>query len=180
MGGSGRAKHSRAEIESWELELVRKVARAFRTTEKEDLQAELAGKLLTLKNRSPSGIRDWKAYATKFLYNKADNWIRRWRASEHKKVALLETTEEAVSEPYVSKVVLEAPPREPDLQIAFNRVWDELDPQLRALWEMLLEAKGNQTGVARRIGKHRNTVRLWVRKIQQLLKYHGFRESDPF
>ena len=180
MGGSGRATYARAKIEPWELDLVRKVARAFRTTERDDLEAELAGKLLKLKSHLPSDIRDWKAYASKFLYNKADNWVRASRAREQKKVALVEMAEENVSERYVSKALLQAPPREPDLQIAFARVWNELDPQLRALWEMLLEAKGNQAGVARRVGKHRNTVRLWVRKIQQVLKCHGFRDTDPF
>jgi hypothetical protein len=84
MRSSQRRFTADAPIEPWEFDLIRKVARAFRTTEREDLEAELARKTLQLKRKEPTEIRDWKAYLAKFLFNKASNWIRDSRVKENK------------------------------------------------------------------------------------------------
>ena len=60
MGVAKRRVRRSAQIEPWELELVRKIVRAFRTYEKEELEAELARKLMVLKRSRPKRIRDWK------------------------------------------------------------------------------------------------------------------------
>src|SRR5262249_27790100 len=65
---------------SWELQLIKKVARTFRTTEKDDLEGELSKKLLELKSQRRPDIRNWKAYVAKFLFNKAANLVRNSRA----------------------------------------------------------------------------------------------------
>jgi len=174
MDRKGRARRSRAPIEAGELALVKKVARAFRTTEREDLEAELARELLSLKTNLPLGIRHWEAYLAKSLYNKADNWIRAWRRKEQKKVPLAETPSAGTEEPYTPQVTLPAALGAGELQIAFAQLWNELDPRLRSLWEMLIEENGNQASVARRLGKHRNTIRLWIGRIKKVLSRHGF------
>jgi len=164
---------SRAKIASWELALVRAVAGRFRTAEREELEAELARRLLALKLHPPRGIRDWRRYATKFLHNKASNWIRDSRARERRAVAL----DKAAAEPETFALTDHLPAPEPrhDLRIAFAHIWKELDPELRAFWQLLLEENGNQLRVARKLGKHRNTVRLWIKKIRRILVNHGFR-----
>lgn len=163
-----------AQIQSWELELISKVARRFSTTEREELEAELARRLLHLKRHLPRGIRDWKAYLAKFLFNKSANWVRDQRAREKRKLSLVETREEMFDEIGLGGAVLVSSKPDDDLRTAFSDVWKELDPELRLLWEVLLEERGNQTRVAQRLGKHRNTVRLWLRRIRETLAYHGF------
>lgn len=166
-------KRSCAEIAPWELALIRTVAQRFRTMEREELEAELARRLLVLKLYPPRGIRDWRRYAAKFLYNKASNWIRDSRARERRAVAVDKTAGE--SETFALTDLLPAPEPRHDLRIAFAHIWKELDPELRAFWQLLLEENGNQLRVARKLGKHRNTVRLWIKKIRKILVSHGFR-----
>jgi DNA-directed RNA polymerase specialized sigma24 family protein len=162
-------------VESSELEMVRKVTRAFRTEEPDELEAELARKLVELKRRSPSGIRDWKAYMAKFLYNKASNWVRDRRARQ-KREAMMELAE---YEQHAAAGTSRTPSLDKhDLQIAFAVAWADLDPSLRLLWAILLEEEGNQQAAARRLGKHRNTIRLWISKLRRTLTRHGFDERS--
>jgi hypothetical protein len=164
----------------WELDLIRKKASTIRTSEREDLEAELGRRLIVLKGLSPSHIRHWEPYVKGFLRKKTANWIRDCRASEARKVAIVELDEDE-SEGYLATGVSPSSVEENlDLRIAFAEMWRELDPELRAVWETLDEERGNQTAVARRLGKHRNTIRLWIRKIHELLKRHGFGGVPPF
>lgn len=174
MGRRKRAGSSHPKIEPWELELVKKVAQRFRTMERDDLESDLAGRLLDLKTHLPSGIRTWKAYLAKFLYNKAANWVRNRRADEARSTSLHESRHEEFSEALTLEDLLKFPELEHDARAAFAGLWQALDPDLRRVWELLLEERGNQAEVARRLGKHRNTVRLWIREIQRELTRHEF------
>ena len=167
-----------ASVEPWELELVRKVASVFRTHEREELEAELARKLLELKRSRPQDIRDWRRYVAKFLYNKAANWVRDTRARAHRHIPLVGSREDAAFEPLVTENDL--PSLEPDvsLNLSLARIWAELEPELRTLWWILVEEGGNRVAAARRLGKHRNTIRLWIQMIRAVLKRHGFKEGD--
>src|SRR5437016_2358107 len=84
-------RRSRRQVHAWELILIDQVARRFSTTERDDLQAELARKLLMLKSLGHAHARDWNAYVTKFLYNKAANWVRDLRARGIRKVHFVES-----------------------------------------------------------------------------------------
>jgi DNA-directed RNA polymerase specialized sigma24 family protein len=161
-------------IEPWELALVKKVAQRFRTQERDELESELARRLLDLKMHLPSGVRDWKAYLAKLLYNKAANWVRDQRAHEARSASLQEPRKENFCETFTLEDVLKSPELPHDARLAFARVWQELGPDLRHVWELLLQERGNQVEVARRLSKHRNTVRLWIREIHRALKRHGF------
>lgn len=158
------------EVQQWELEMIKKVAQAFRTDERADLEAELARRLLMLKENRPSNIRSWKAYLAKFLYNKGANWIRDQRSSARRGSAIPD-----VDESIDIHMSLPGIEQESDLRLAFSKAWNELDPELRRFWQVLAEEEGNQVHAAKRLGKHRNTVRLWVRKIKEALAHHGFR-----
>jgi hypothetical protein len=125
-----------------------------------------------LKGSSPPGIRDWKRYVAKFLRNKASNWIRGRRAQERRTIPIVESSEESCGEPFVLEAALPSPGEYSDLGFIFSQLWGELDSGLRQLWEVLLEEKGNQAQVARRLGRHRNTVRLQIGKIRQALAAH--------
>ena len=166
----GRKKAYRGEeIQTWELEMVIKVSRAFRTDEHDELEAELAGKLVELKYRMPSGIRNWKAYLAKFLYNKASNWVRNSRRRGR-----LEFSLRRDRGPMLISKAHSVEEQEHDLRIALAQLRPELHPELRRFWDLLLQKRGNRSKAARQAGIHRNTARLWLLEIQQLLQRHGF------
>jgi RNA polymerase sigma factor (sigma-70 family) len=170
----GRKKSGCEEVHSWELEMVNKVSRAFRTAEPEDLQAELARKLLELKRRMPPNIREWKAYLAKFLYNKASNWVRDSRNRDRRRLALTWEIVEGGSGIF-GRGILRSLEKETVVRIALAELLNEFDPEVRELCESLLQENGNQAKVAARLGIHRNTVRLWIRKIRSAANRHGFR-----
>ncbi|MGI9072747.1 MAG: hypothetical protein ACR2JB_15880 [Bryobacteraceae bacterium] len=175
-GVVARRKHAgrwAIHVEIWERQMTLNVARAFRA-DQEELQAELASRLCELKSRNLRGIRNWKAYVTKFLYNKASNIVRSWRLREKKEQAY-EAPHDIASHDEVALV------REPVEQFEDNRglaldlasVWSALDPDQQRFWKVLLQERGNQTRTAKRLGKHRNTVILWKKQIRAILEHHG-------
>lgn len=146
----GEAKH--AGVEDWELCLVKQVCSVFRTLNRDELEAELERKLWILKTRAPSGVRNWRAYLAKFLYNKAHNFVRDERSRFRREAALAK----ALS---VTQSREEPPEHSTDL-------WDALSPEDRELCLQLVELGGNQSRVAERLGIHRNTVRARLQRIR--------------
>lgn len=159
-------------VELWELELARKVALAFRTEDRAELAAELTRKLAVLKTGDLSHVRDWKAYLAKFLYNKAANWVRDDRA-RRKRELLAGSREGRSSEPSVLAPDFSDEAGRHNLRMALGSVWAELDPELQRLWQVLLEENGNQVAVGRRLGMHRNAIRLRIGRIKRILQKHG-------
>jgi DNA-directed RNA polymerase specialized sigma24 family protein len=160
--GSSKQRRNSPHIELWELMLAKKVARAFRTNEREDLEAELAKKLLELKSGRLPRIHNWPAYLATFLYHRAANWIRDARARERREIL---ASQENVS--HVEESYSEGFPSEMD------HILNDLSPELRAFWLLLAEKGGNRSAVARQMGIHRNTVRLWIKKIRSVLQARG-------
>lgn len=130
-------------------------------------------RLLALKSNPPPNIRDWRRYAAKFLYNKASNRVRAWRATEAREFRMADP-----NQPRALWLWPKARDDTGELQMEMASAWNALTPDQRRLWEMLAEENGNQAKVARRLGKHRNTVRLWVQQIQRILQEHGFGPED--
>ncbi len=162
-------------FEPWELALVRAVARTIRTTERDDLESVLAVHLLGLKARFATTARDWRAFAARALRNKAANWIRDRQLAERKFLALddlfLDCDEGRPASDAAASVDVATDTRE-----AIRWVWDNLDQDLQEAWTVLVEEDGNQIRAAARLRIHRNTLRLWIRKIRDTLKCHGFGE----
>lgn len=159
-------------LATWERNLASVIARKFELLEPEELEAELIRTVLDLKARAPPHVRDWEKYLAKALHNRANNWNRNRRDKAKRETVLPEPDQEALHFFSVNEADLES-------QVAFADVWRELGPELTELWELLIETRGNVTEVARRLGKHRNTVRLWIRKIQQVLIHHGLQPGAP-
>jgi DNA-directed RNA polymerase specialized sigma24 family protein len=152
---------------------VKITAQRIRTTERDDLESELARRLLQLKRYPPSRVRNWDAFVAMVLRHKAANWIRDRQTREVRMVALDESREQDDGAILALEDVLTSPEPDKDLCIDFARLWDGLDPELQTAWTMLGEENGNQSNVARRLGRHRNTIRSWVRKIRQSINAHG-------
>jgi DNA-directed RNA polymerase specialized sigma24 family protein len=151
-------------VHAWELDLLKKVASAFRTPNRDDLDAELAKKLLELKRRRPTQVRDWRAYLAKFFYNKAHNFVRDERARARR--------EQAPREPQNPSLDW----KNDDL-LVLDSVWRELSAEEQRLWSMLAECDGNQSRAAQKLGLHRNTIRARLGRIRALLSRRGYRST---
>jgi len=57
-----------------------------------------------------------------------------------------------------------------DSRIAFSDAWKELRREQRELLRVLDEEEWNQVAAAKRLGRHRNMIRLWLEEIRQVLK----------
>ena len=165
VGQEQSRRLTRPALALWERHLAFTIARKFEILEPEELHAELTRTILNLKCRPPPGLRNWRPYLAKALHNRADSWSRRKRALAKKEFAL------PVSDPDTENS-LSAPNDDHDLRLAFSTLWRELDPDLQQFWHLLAQEHGNQAKVARQLGKHRNTIRGWIRKIQDLLARH--------
>lgn len=150
------------------MEMIRLVAQAFRTPDREELRGVLAEKLVVLKQRKNPAIRDWRAYLAKFLYNKASNWVRDARARERR---------HQIGPAHLAARSREARGVYPEIThdaAALAAARDELSHDLRRFWDILVQENGNQTRAARLVGIHRNTGRAWVQKIREILHHHEF------
>lgn len=160
-------------IQSWEIEVARSVARSFKTfTEHEDLEAELFKRLLELKAGKSLGIRDWRGFLARSLYNAATDLIRRWNY-RHRGVVSLATSVGDEDGDAVLEDLLAAPAEPVDLGIELSGVLRELAPELQELWHLLVEERGNKASLARRLGRPRKTVEHWIGKIRAELERRG-------
>lgn len=100
--------------------------------------------------------------------------MRDQRAKEAKSVSLEKSGLKKADEEFALEDALPFPELQHDERIAFSLLWESLDPDLQRVWAVLVEARGNQVEVARRLGIHRNTVRVRIRAIQLILKRHQF------
>jgi DNA-directed RNA polymerase specialized sigma24 family protein len=173
VGHPRRATSWTRKIERWELDLVEATAKRIRTMERDELQSELAVHLLRLKRRRALGVRNWPTFLKTALRNKALTWIRNWQ-NERKRLVSLGQPIEQDDESLTLEDVLPSPEPDPDVRVDVARLLGKLDPQLQTAWRTLVEEKGNQVKAGRRLGKHRNTLRTWIRKIQHILAAQGY------
>jgi RNA polymerase sigma factor (sigma-70 family) len=154
----------------FERELIRRVARRLRELEQSDLEAELWIKLLKIKSRPRKRVRNRTAYLRTALFRHAKNLLRDRPKTEKRKVSIHEPDEEdSVS---ITGVVLSYRDSDLDNQIALRAAVQEFPPNLRFLWETLVQVGGNQVEAGKILGLHRNTVRLWLKQIEVILIRH--------
>jgi RNA polymerase sigma factor (sigma-70 family) len=161
------------DIEPWEQALVRQAAARIRTTDREELEAELRVHLFRVKRRHKRRARDWRAFLARVLHNKARNWIRD-RQHDDRYVTPLTRPEASESEErLIRRHVIYPLGLSLDDRLALAAVREELDPELKRVWDLVQEGL-SQVEIARRLSVHRNTVGAAIRKIQEELKRHGF------
>ena len=160
-------------IEPWELELVSKVAHQFRTDDPEGLETELIGKLAQLKSKPPTGIRSWKDYLWISLRNHAANFTRYRPPIKKIQINTIESGEEDAGADPLLGVILSSLEGDLDSKIAYSDAWNELRRDQRELLRVLDEERGNQVAAAKRLHKHRNTIRNWLEEIRQVFRRHG-------
>jgi RNA polymerase sigma factor (sigma-70 family) len=169
-------KHSESSsaLEAWEYALVRGVAAGIRTTDRDDLESVLAIHLLSLKLRFTKVVRNWHAFATRAVRNKASNWIRDRQLLERQLISLDRPIGEDDATDLAVIDTVSSSDSDLAVSTAIQLARAALDARLRRVWDALVEAGGNQVLVANNFGVHRNTVRQWVRQLRTTLSRHGF------
>jgi DNA-directed RNA polymerase specialized sigma24 family protein len=105
------------------------------------------------------------------LYNAANNFVRNKNLRENKMRSL---APDDVEDATPALADLLAAPEEPvDLRIDLATLRDELSPQLRQIWDLLVEEQGNVSAAARKLGRPRKSFDYWIGKLRQLLKKRG-------
>jgi DNA-directed RNA polymerase specialized sigma24 family protein len=164
---AGEHDEGRLRVEEWEKDVVNQVVHAYRT-DAEELEAELFRRLVDLKIKHKARARDWKAFLAQSLYNAAKNFVRDKNLRESK----IQSPEiENEEDPSASLMDLLPAPEEPiDLRIELSRLREAVPPELRPLWDLLIEEHGNISAIAERLGLPRKTVDYWIHKLKQLFK----------
>jgi hypothetical protein len=145
----GTSGKGRLQVEGWEMEVVKQVAHAYRT-DREELEAELVRRLVELKIKHQARARDWRAFLARSLYNAANNFVRTRNLRESKMQSL--ESDDIEDAPRALADLLAAPEEPIDLRIDLARLREELSPQLRHVWDLLIEEHGNISAVARKLG----------------------------
>ena len=174
MPEAGSRSPDNEELEAWETQLIKSVVTRYDVLDREDLEAELAWRLLVLKRGRGPEIRNWRAYVSKFLCNKASDWIRKTRPRERSTLSLdapLGVGGEEADQTLAD--LLHFSETDPDRRLELKHALAELPSNLQTVLRILTEEGWNQTIVARRLRRHRNTIRTWIRRIRQTLIAHG-------
>ena len=163
-------------LEIWEVELAQNVASRYAgQVDTDDLAGELSLFLLKLKQRRLPQITDWRAYLAKSLLRRADRIVRSWSHRQEKTVCL-ESVVSGASGDIRLEDLLAAGAGEPDelLLGGLLSAYQELGPEEKQLWDLLMEESGDTAKVARRLGKPRTTVDYHIQKLRKNLKIAGW------
>ena len=164
---SGKHDRGRLPIEAWEVDLVKQVAHAYRA-DREELKAELFRRLTEIKIKHKARARNWKSFLARSLYNAANNFVRDQHLRDLRVLSLDMGAEHDT--PYSALDLLAAPEEPLDLRIDLSRLRQEIAPQLRDLWDLLVEEEGNVSAAAKKLGRPRKTIDYWIQKLRTFLK----------
>jgi RNA polymerase sigma factor (sigma-70 family) len=155
------------------LELIKQQARRIRTVDRDDLEGELARRLVLELTHSRSNIRNWNAYMKGLLYKKASNWIRDWRDPWEARIVVPQSKKDDVGEDVMERFsTARGPPAidHVEQKITLDQFCERLPPNLRRMCRLLAQKKWTATELATCLGVSRNTVTRRRRKIQEIAK----------
>jgi RNA polymerase sigma factor (sigma-70 family) len=155
------------------LDLIKKQAAQIRTVDRDDLEGELARRLILEVRRSRSNIRNWRAYVKGLLRKKSSNWIRDWRSRWEDKVVVLAKKDDTKDDVMDDLSNAHDTMAESDYKISVDQFCEKLDPKLRRMCRLLEQRKWSVGELADALGVSRRTVPRWRRKIRQLAKRYG-------
>jgi DNA-directed RNA polymerase specialized sigma24 family protein len=158
---------SRLHVDAWEIDLVRQITHAYRS-DHEELEAELFRRFTELKVKHKARATDWKAYLARSLYNAANRFVRDQNTRDRRLQSLEIEDDEHAGASMLD--FLPAPDEPLDLRIDLCRLREEMSPQLRDLWDLLVEEQGNVSAAAKKLGRPRKTVDYWIQKLKTFLK----------
>jgi DNA-directed RNA polymerase specialized sigma24 family protein len=168
---SGKHDNDRLRVETWEIVMAKRIAGTFRARD-EELAAVLLARIAELKIKTPSRVRKWQAYLAQALYNAAKNFIRHEDVLRAR-FKSFELTAPQGDRPVSLEEILRAPTDSIDLRLDLNQVRNSLSPEMRTLWELLVDHRGNISSVAKALGRPRKTVDYRVQQLRALFKKCG-------
>jgi DNA-directed RNA polymerase specialized sigma24 family protein len=173
MGWWTMAHGRRKEPPSWDFNywkpLVESAARAWRTTDPDELKAVLIHRVYVVLNDPKRRPRNWTAYIRKTLRTTASNWIR----SQTKTEDLFTSLDKPLSDTSTLGEVIRAGPDASDELVALKRVLARLKPELKSLYAALVQEGWRLVGAATRLGIHRNTARTRLHRLQRAFARQG-------
>jgi DNA-directed RNA polymerase specialized sigma24 family protein len=156
-----------------ELDLARRIARRYRTSDREELESHL---ITVIAEAYPKKalVDDWKAFLATSLHNGALNWLRSQRRYEQRvtiagRRPTSENEDDVNAIDRVASVDLSI-----DDRLAFDRALEDASPLMRRVWDVMPLTNFDQTEAARRMRVSRNTVGKAWRQLRLLLNQHGF------
>ena len=170
MGGEERPKGPSDRIEEWEWKLVKELVRQTRPEDPDYLETKLLVKLTRLKATTES-VRNWEDFLWISLRNHGLNIVR--RLSKMKTVSIDSRAPVPSAATLIRELAMTETAHDPEKQNAMGAALQDFTPKLRRLWDALKRCKGNQTAAARRMRKHRNTIRNWIKQMRPILERHG-------
>ena len=166
-------------LEPWEMQLAQKIAQRFvRKADPDDLISELQIHILKIKKKEIQGIVDWKSYLARALLRRASELCETWtkRRDETMSLESVLSEGEGGGNLKLEDVLSIEEFNDPLSGIDPIRVYEELSPYEKQLWDLLIEEEGDITGVAGRLRIPRTTVDYQVRKFRKHLKDMGLGE----
>lgn len=159
-------------IEPWEADLARKVAFRFSGDgDPDEIAAELLEHALRIKKRHKSKVKDWKAYLASSLLNRARKLLKPKKRTLGQVLSL---DESFAQEPLAAgQGPLEAIEEADELD-RLLKLYEELDPKMQQLWDLLLKHGGSTSEVARQLGKQKQAVDYHIQKLRRILTGRGF------
>jgi RNA polymerase sigma factor (sigma-70 family) len=170
----------RNDLDRWEIELTQSIAsRYMGQMGQDDLSSELCLFLIKLKQKKLSVTKNWKAYLAKSLLRRADRIVRSWSNRQKRTISLdalvdVHLSGDGQSEEICLEDILYEK-EEDNMQLeSLMSAYNELNPEEKKLWDLLIKEEGNISQVAQEIGKPRKTVDYHIQKLRGLLRSKGF------
>jgi DNA-directed RNA polymerase specialized sigma24 family protein len=156
-------------LEGWEKDQIEALAHGFEGLPTDELKGHLFAKLAELKRHPPADTRDWKSYCWHSLRNERSNFARWWQRRQAHEWSPSQI--ESVEEPGEEFFGYEA--SDEDTRLAVRVALQTLPPEIRHCARVYEEEGYSQARTAIRLGKHRNTIRLWLQRIREAFEAQG-------
>lgn len=150
-------------IKAWEITLISQITSRYNINDKDELQAELYKKLLELKHKNIKA-KSWKNFLAKALYNAANDYLR--KTNQHNKRYISIGSKHSNEDDDIGNIVIGSNIEDIELRITL----ENLSPELKQLWNVLMIEDGNISKAAKRLNKPRTTINYWYKKLKDELK----------
>jgi DNA-directed RNA polymerase specialized sigma24 family protein len=149
-----------------DLDILRRVVRAHRCSDPDELESLLTLQLANMTEQARKNAEDWPAFLWTVLTRKARNWLRDQARYTERLLSLDKLPvgdDTSFAEPAGGEDAV------PDDRLALERVGPTLRAFDRRVLAALVAESFNKTRAAKRLGVHRNTVDSALHRVRRAL-----------